>query len=522
MIYLTPITFNGKQPNTPRVVVANRDDNNSQALPIRLPVLDAAQTVTLHWVDSDANGQEIPLEARSVPGEYLWLVSETDTRKKADLSVWIEINAGDDTLWVSDTFIASVGQRLSHNNIIAQRYPDKLQELIDDVRELQENDSSGTVTSVNGVYPDENGNVEIETVSQEEIGEAVEKYLDENPVEVTETDPTVPAWAKAAEKPSYTAAEVNALGGASVYNWLHSSNTGVNDLFEIILNHPCGIIKNGRGGAPSGMMFPAFVVVGSFSYGNANFTVYDFYGQTWQGIASLTKMTVTSINRVYPSAEDIGAIPSPTTATPDQLLAVNEVDADGKPTSWKTVDAPDGGGGIEVTGATVGQTVKIAAVDSSGVPTAWEPVDLPKGEEWEHICDISVNEADGLSTVEQSLGADYRKILIAINNNKAGGIVNKGSDSWSLRIRANSNPNDNTLVAVCNTRASDEGWNTFRFVIEYLSAGNFTFGVTYTYGTTNTVFEKTNFDIKNPIHTVYLVANGGMRTFTAQIFGVKA
>ena len=169
MIYLTPITFNGKQPNTPRVVVANRDDNNSQALPIRLPVLDAAQTVTLHWVDSDANGQEIPLEARSVPGEYLWVVSETDTRKKTDLSVWLEITVGDDTLWVSDTFIASVGQRLSHNNIIAQRYPDKLQELIDAVRELQNNDSSGTVTSVNGVPPDENGNVEIEAITDEEL-----------------------------------------------------------------------------------------------------------------------------------------------------------------------------------------------------------------------------------------------------------------------------------------------------------------------------------------------------------------
>lgn len=274
--------------------------------------------------------------------------------------------------------------------------------------------AGGTVTSVNGVLPDETGNVEIETVSQEEIGEAVDNYLTENPVEVTETDPTVPAWAKAAEKPSYTAAEVNALGGASVYNWLNSSNTGTNDLFEIILNHPCGIIQNGHGNAPSGMMFPAFVVVGSFSYGYANFTVYDFYGQTWKGTASLSSMTVTSINRVYPSAEDIGAVPSPATAEPGQMLVVSEVNDTGAPTAWETADVPEGGGGIEVTGATVGQTVKIAAVDDNGKPTAWEAVDLAGGgdvEEWELVSDITTEE--DVSSVQLASGlALYKKLYV--------------------------------------------------------------------------------------------------------------
>lgn len=243
----------------------------------------------------------------------------------------------------------------------------------------------GTVTSVNGVPPDEKGNVEIETVSQEEIGEAVEEYLTQTPVEVTETDPTVPEWAKEAEKPGYTAAEVGALSGTSVYYWL-TSDPGSNDLFEILLRYPCGIITNGRGYAPTGMVFPAFVVVGAVSYGYVDFTVYDLAGQTWQGRASLSSETVTSINRVYPSPEDIGAIPSPTTASTGQMLVVSEVDDTGAPTAWETADVPEGGGGIEVTGATVGQTVKIAAVDESGVPTAWEPVDLPSGEkEWETV-----------------------------------------------------------------------------------------------------------------------------------------
>lgn len=45
--------------------------------------------------------------------------------------------------------------------------------------------------------------------SEEEIRQAVEDYLTENPIE--ESDPTVPEWAKQPEKPTYTASEVGAL-----------------------------------------------------------------------------------------------------------------------------------------------------------------------------------------------------------------------------------------------------------------------------------------------------------------------
>lgn len=45
--------------------------------------------------------------------------------------------------------------------------------------------------------------------SEEDIAKAVASYLTEHPV--TETDPTVPAWAKEDSKPTYTAAEVGAL-----------------------------------------------------------------------------------------------------------------------------------------------------------------------------------------------------------------------------------------------------------------------------------------------------------------------
>lgn len=48
-------------------------------------------------------------------------------------------------------------------------------------------------------------------VSADTIEAAVSKWMEENPVTVSEEDPTVPDWAKVAEKPTYTAEEVGAL-----------------------------------------------------------------------------------------------------------------------------------------------------------------------------------------------------------------------------------------------------------------------------------------------------------------------
>lgn len=47
-------------------------------------------------------------------------------------------------------------------------------------------------------------------ITPEEIQNAVDNYLIKNPVQVEETDPTVPDWAKEKEKPTYTAEEVGA------------------------------------------------------------------------------------------------------------------------------------------------------------------------------------------------------------------------------------------------------------------------------------------------------------------------
>lgn len=56
--------------------------------------------------------------------------------------------------------------------------------------------------------------LEKKPISEEQIEKSVKSYLEKNPIE--ETDPTVPAWAKEEEKPTYTAEEVGALPSTTV------------------------------------------------------------------------------------------------------------------------------------------------------------------------------------------------------------------------------------------------------------------------------------------------------------------
>lgn len=53
-------------------------------------------------------------------------------------------------------------------------------------------------------------------LSSTQIAAEIEAYLLKHPIKTEETDPTVPAWAKAASKPTYTAVEVGALPDTTV------------------------------------------------------------------------------------------------------------------------------------------------------------------------------------------------------------------------------------------------------------------------------------------------------------------
>lgn len=82
-------------------------------------------------------------------------------------------------------------------------------ETIDTDKEIEETHADVILDLISRV-----DTLEKKPISEEQIEKSVKSYLEKNPIE--ETDPTVPEWAKAEEKPTYTAEEVGALPSTTV------------------------------------------------------------------------------------------------------------------------------------------------------------------------------------------------------------------------------------------------------------------------------------------------------------------
>ena len=82
----------------------------------------------------------------------------------------------------------------------------QIQGMIGNLEELDTDLKNNLVAAINEALTKGGG-----TVDEEGIRRIVAEYLAANPPTVTETDPTVPAWAKQPTKPTYTADEVGAL-----------------------------------------------------------------------------------------------------------------------------------------------------------------------------------------------------------------------------------------------------------------------------------------------------------------------
>ena len=121
-----------------------------------------------------------------------WTVSETDTVYAGIGYCEFRYTFGAEGLSKSTMFATNVKASLSGDVII----PAALQAWYDALIDYIDTHSGGSV-------------------DPEDIAAAIEDYFDEHPI--TESDPTVPSWAKAATKPSYTAAEVGALPDDTTY-----------------------------------------------------------------------------------------------------------------------------------------------------------------------------------------------------------------------------------------------------------------------------------------------------------------
>lgn len=144
----------------------------------------------------------------------------------------------------------------------------------------------------------------------EAIKTAVAEYLAAHPIE--ETDPTVPAWAKAETKPTYSAAEVGAIAQADLQAATDAALAQAKASGEF--DGAPG--EKGADGAPG------------IYYGTAQPT-----GDT------------------HPVWIDPNGMPNEldlslgiTGATAGQIAKITAVDASGVPTAWSPVDMPSGGG----------------------------------------------------------------------------------------------------------------------------------------------------------------------------------
>jgi len=141
------------------------------------------------------------LIAKTTGTTMTWTVSETDTVYAGIGYCEFRYTFGTEGLSKSTMFATNVKASLSGDVII----PAALQAWYDALIDYIDEHSGGSV-------------------DPEDIAAAVEAYMEEHPI--TESDPTVPSWAKASTKPTYTAAEVGALPDDTTYVSSVNGRTG--------------------------------------------------------------------------------------------------------------------------------------------------------------------------------------------------------------------------------------------------------------------------------------------------------
>lgn len=165
----------------------------------------------------------------------------------------------------------------------------QIQTMIGDLRKLDTTAKENLVAAVNEALTKGGGEVD-----PAEIQRIVEDYLAANPPSVTESDPTVPAWAKQPNKPTYTAEEVHAM--PETYTLPIATETVLGGVKPVTateaMTQPVGVDAEGRLMTKPGSGGSGIAVSG---------------------------------------------------ATVGQTVKISAVDENGVPTAWEPVDFPSGG-----------------------------------------------------------------------------------------------------------------------------------------------------------------------------------
>ena len=201
-----------------------------------------------------------------------------------------------------------------------------------------------------------------------------------------EADPTVPAWAKQAEKPTYTYAEIENTPDLTLYATTEYVDNEIEKAKQGFEKYDDTEIKNRIAANEESIKALSGDGAGSVKETVANAIAEVVNGapedfDTLKEVADWIKNDTTGAAKM---ANDIAALKD-------------------------SVKNP-----LNITGATSGQIVKIKTVDSDGAPTEWESMDIPSG--------------SGLSGVESVNGKTGAVVL------KASDIINTSTDSNKVSV----------------------------------------------------------------------------------------
>ena len=190
-----------------------------------------------------------------------------------------------------------------------------------------------------------------------------------------ESDPTVPAWAKEAQKPSYTASEVGAdpSGTAVAQVTAHNTSEAAHNDIRLLIQGLTGRL-NALADSDDTTLDQLSEVV---AYIKSNRSLIEAITTSKVSVADIVdNLTANVSNKPLSAAQGvviktlIDALRNEKLDVPTgegQTGDVPVMQADGS-TKW-------GKTGLDVSGAKVGQTVEITAVDAEGKPTAWKAVE---------------------------------------------------------------------------------------------------------------------------------------------------
>lgn len=177
------------------------DESNAEVIRVLLPktingtdIKDC--TVWLNFVNADGRGEPIDLTKHLVEHSDTYYMAEIQmTRKLTDMpgesQFWIEItSASSDMLARTNKVSHLIKPHINIADVLPEESVPVLYEILQKLDDLY---NSG------GIDPNE---------LKKQIVSAVESYLIKNPVSITETDPTVPSWAKQPNKPTYHTSEI--------------------------------------------------------------------------------------------------------------------------------------------------------------------------------------------------------------------------------------------------------------------------------------------------------------------------